>query len=172
MYFYALFALLLFLSRRMFLIVGGAIFAAGLTIYAADIEIPPWATVATNPLLLEFYLGTIIAFLFIRGYYLPPALALMGSRQRAQSRLVCVRFGAAIAGTQESQVKDEGVEKRQRLDGKTEIYPSNLVPVAIGGQDGSRRTARRDIARRQATRRQKTDARAHERESGSTGPNT
>ena len=78
MYFYVLFALLLFLPRRMFLIAGGAIFAIGLTIDAAGIEIPPWATVATNPLLLEFYLGTIIAFLFIRGYYLPPALALIG----------------------------------------------------------------------------------------------
>ncbi len=78
MYFYALFALLLFLPRRMFLIAGGAIFVAGLTCDAAGIEIPPWATVATNPLLLEFYLGTIIAFLFIRGYCLPPALALIG----------------------------------------------------------------------------------------------
>jgi len=78
MYFYALFALLLFLPRRMFLLAGGVIFAAGLTIDAAGIEIAPWATVATNPLLLEFYLGTIIAFLFIRGYYLPPALALIG----------------------------------------------------------------------------------------------
>jgi peptidoglycan/LPS O-acetylase OafA/YrhL len=78
MYFYALFALLLFLPRRMFLIAGGAIFGAGLTIDAAGLEIPPWATVATNPLLLEFYLGTIIAFLFIRGFYLPPALALIG----------------------------------------------------------------------------------------------
>ena len=73
--FYALFALLLFLPRRMFLIAGGAIFVAGLTSDAAGIEIPPWATVATNPLLLEFYLGAIIAFLFIRGYYLPPSLA-------------------------------------------------------------------------------------------------
>jgi exopolysaccharide production protein ExoZ len=78
MYFYALFALLLFLSRRMFLIVAGFVFAVGLTTYAAKFDIPAWATVATNPLLLEFYLGTLIAFLFIQGYWLPPLLAIVG----------------------------------------------------------------------------------------------
>jgi exopolysaccharide production protein ExoZ len=78
MYFYALFALLLFLSRRVFLIAAGGVFAVGLAIYATGIDVPAWATVATNPLLLEFYLGTLIAFLFIKGYYLPPLLAVVG----------------------------------------------------------------------------------------------
>jgi exopolysaccharide production protein ExoZ len=78
MYFYALFALLLFLSRRMFLIAAGAVFAVGLAIYAAGIKVPAWATVATNPLLLEFFFGTLIAFLFIQGHYLPPLLAVVG----------------------------------------------------------------------------------------------
>jgi exopolysaccharide production protein ExoZ len=78
MYFYALFALLLFLSRRVFLIAAGAVFSAGLAIYAARIDVPAWATVAINPLLLEFYLGAIIAFLFIQGYCVPPVLAVVG----------------------------------------------------------------------------------------------
>src|SRR5215472_11255649 len=60
MYFYVLFALLLFLPRRMFLIAGGAIFAIGLTIDAAGIEIPPRATSTTSPRLPEIYHGTII----------------------------------------------------------------------------------------------------------------
>jgi exopolysaccharide production protein ExoZ len=79
MYFYALFAVLLFLSRRLFLIITGLVFAVGLAIYAAKFDIPPWATVATNPLLLEFYLGTLIAFLFIHGYFLWPILAVVGA---------------------------------------------------------------------------------------------
>jgi hypothetical protein len=74
----ALFAFLLFLPRRMFLIVAGFVFAVGLTTYAAKFDIPAWATVATK-LLLEFYLGTVIAFLFIQGYWLPPLLAIVGS---------------------------------------------------------------------------------------------
>jgi exopolysaccharide production protein ExoZ len=78
MYFYALFALQLFLSRRMFLIAAGAVFAVGLAIYAAGIDVPAWATVAINPLLLEFYFGALIAFLFIKGYDLPPLLAIVG----------------------------------------------------------------------------------------------
>jgi exopolysaccharide production protein ExoZ len=78
MYFYVLFALLLLLSRRMFVIAAGAVFATGLAIYAAGISVPAWATVATNPLLLEFYLGTLVAFLFIQGHYLPTLLAIVG----------------------------------------------------------------------------------------------
>jgi exopolysaccharide production protein ExoZ len=78
MYFYALLALLLFLPRRVFLLAAGAIFALGLIIGVSPITVPPWTTAATNPLLLEFYAGTIIAHLFIRGYYLPPAIAVIG----------------------------------------------------------------------------------------------
>jgi exopolysaccharide production protein ExoZ len=79
MYFYALFAFLLILSRQLFLIVAGLVFAVGLAMYVAEIDIPAWATVATNPLLLEFYLGTVIAFLFIQGYSLPPLIAVVGA---------------------------------------------------------------------------------------------
>jgi exopolysaccharide production protein ExoZ len=79
MYFYALFALLLFLSRCLFLIIAGLVFAAGLAMHAAKFDVPVWATVATNPLLLEFYLGTLIAFLFIQGYSLRPLLAVVGA---------------------------------------------------------------------------------------------
>jgi hypothetical protein len=51
------FATLLFLSRRYFLATP-----------------PPWAT---DPLLLEFYLGAIIAFLFLAGSSLPPGIAVV-----------------------------------------------------------------------------------------------
>src|SRR5262249_7851946 len=78
MYFYILFALLLFLPRDIFLIGVGVVFAAGLAIRAANFGVPPWVTVGTDPLLLEFYAGALIAHLFIRGYCLTPRLALFG----------------------------------------------------------------------------------------------
>jgi exopolysaccharide production protein ExoZ len=74
-YFYALFAALLFLPRKYFLIATGAIFAVGLFVKATAADLPPWATVTTSPLLIEFYLGAIIGFLFIARFALPTPLA-------------------------------------------------------------------------------------------------
>jgi peptidoglycan/LPS O-acetylase OafA/YrhL len=74
-YFYALFALLLYWPRKYFLAASGAIFAAGVILAKFSGPLPVWATVATNPILFEFYLGALIAFLFIRGVSLPRSLA-------------------------------------------------------------------------------------------------
>lgn len=74
-YFYAIFAALLVLPRRLFLPVAGAIFVIGLLINATGATVPPWASVATSPLLIEFYLGSTIAFLFIARVLLPLPLA-------------------------------------------------------------------------------------------------
>jgi exopolysaccharide production protein ExoZ len=73
-YFYLVFALLLNLPRRAFLAVSGAIFAAGVAL-GTGAEPPPWVTVATNPLLFEFYFGAVIAFLFLNGLILPRLVA-------------------------------------------------------------------------------------------------
>jgi peptidoglycan/LPS O-acetylase OafA/YrhL len=74
-YFYAIFAAFLFLPRKFFLAGTGAIFAAGLFLNATGAIVPAWATVATSPLLIEFYLGTVIALLFVAGFALPAGLA-------------------------------------------------------------------------------------------------
>jgi peptidoglycan/LPS O-acetylase OafA/YrhL len=74
-YFYAIFAAFLFLPRKFFLAGTGAIFAAGLFLNAMVADVPAWATVATSPLLIEFYLGTIIALVFVAGFALPIGLA-------------------------------------------------------------------------------------------------
>ena len=76
-YFYAMFAVLLLLPRRYFLIAAGLIFFAGLLINAWGTTLPPWLTVATNPLLVEFYVGSVIAFLFVAGVSLPPRIAIV-----------------------------------------------------------------------------------------------
>jgi exopolysaccharide production protein ExoZ len=76
-YFYALFGILLFLPRRYFLITAGLIFIAGLIVGMAGTSVPPWAAVATNPLLAEFYLGSIIAFMFLAGFSLPSGIAIV-----------------------------------------------------------------------------------------------
>jgi peptidoglycan/LPS O-acetylase OafA/YrhL len=57
------------------LITTGAIFAAGLAVQATGASVPRWATVATSPLLIEFYLGAIIYFLFVARFVLPTTLA-------------------------------------------------------------------------------------------------
>lgn len=77
MYFYLLFALLLMLPQRFFLPVAGIVFVAGITLGELAGPLPAWVTVATNPLLLEFYLGAVIASIYLNGYFLtrPWALA-------------------------------------------------------------------------------------------------
>jgi exopolysaccharide production protein ExoZ len=76
-YFYVLFALLLYWPRKYFLVALGAIFAAGIVLGKLSGLLPVWATVATNPILFEFYLGALIAFLFIRGISLPRGVAVV-----------------------------------------------------------------------------------------------
>jgi exopolysaccharide production protein ExoZ len=76
-YFYAMFAVLLLLPRKYFLIAAGLIFVAGLLVDATGMSVPPWATVATNPLLVEFYLGSVIGFLFLAGFSVPPGVAIV-----------------------------------------------------------------------------------------------
>jgi peptidoglycan/LPS O-acetylase OafA/YrhL len=70
MYFYLLFALMLRLPERLFLPVAGIIFAAGIAVGELGIPVPVWLSVATNPILIEFYLGAIIARLYLNGFYL------------------------------------------------------------------------------------------------------
>jgi peptidoglycan/LPS O-acetylase OafA/YrhL len=67
MYFYLLFAILLIVSRRMFLIAVGAVSAVGLLIYAARVDIPAWASVATNPLLLSSISARLSRFCSLKG---------------------------------------------------------------------------------------------------------
>jgi len=73
-YFYLIFALLLNLPRRAFLGVSGALFAAGIAL-GAGARPAPWVTVATDPLLFEFYFGAVTAFLFLNGLVLPRLVA-------------------------------------------------------------------------------------------------
>ncbi|MBE0583986.1 MAG: acyltransferase, partial [Desulfofustis sp.] len=70
-YFYLLFALLLNLPRKYFLGVSGALFITGVALAALPWSPPVWATVAMDPLLFEFYLGALLAFLFLNGRVLP-----------------------------------------------------------------------------------------------------
>jgi exopolysaccharide production protein ExoZ len=74
-YFYLVFAALLMLPRKYFLVSGGAIFGAGLAVGLSGTAIAPWATVAVRPLVLEFYLGAVVAVLFLRGHSLPMTAA-------------------------------------------------------------------------------------------------
>ena len=75
-YFYLLFAVLLNLPRKYFLVVSGSVFIAGVALAARFWSPPAWATVATDPLLFEFHLGALLAFLFLKGRVLPRHLAL------------------------------------------------------------------------------------------------
>jgi len=76
-YFYVLFAMLLTLPQKLFLPIGGAIFIVGILVGELSGPLPAWATVTTNPILLEFYLGAAIAFLYLNGLRLPPFVALV-----------------------------------------------------------------------------------------------
>jgi exopolysaccharide production protein ExoZ len=75
-YFYLVFALLLNLPRRYFLAASGLIFGVGLLVGASK-NVPPWATVAVRPLILEFYLGAVLAFFFIARFALPLGIAIL-----------------------------------------------------------------------------------------------
>ncbi|MGB8719013.1 MAG: acyltransferase [Desulfobacterales bacterium] len=74
-YFYLLFAVLLNLPRRFFLAMAGTLFAAGV-ILGMVTEPAPWATVATNPIVLEFFFGAVIAYLFMNGFVLSRLIAI------------------------------------------------------------------------------------------------
>lgn len=75
-YFYLLFAIFLNWPRKYFLIASGAIFGCGIVFGNISGKVPPWASVATDPILLEFYLGAAIAFLFVKGFSPSRALAI------------------------------------------------------------------------------------------------
>ncbi len=74
-YFYVVFAMLLKLPREYFLALSGAVFMTGITLGAESAPVQTWATVATNPILLDFYIGAVIAFLFLKGFSLPRPIA-------------------------------------------------------------------------------------------------
>lgn len=73
-YFYLVFAALLNLPRKFFLAISAAVFGAGITL-GTGTEPAPWVTVATNPMLIEFYFGAVIGFLYMNGFALPRFLA-------------------------------------------------------------------------------------------------
>jgi peptidoglycan/LPS O-acetylase OafA/YrhL len=74
-YFYLVFALLLNLPQKLFLVSSGCLFLAGIAVGTTSGSPPAWATVAMDPILFEFLIGSAIAFAFIRGNSLPPLLA-------------------------------------------------------------------------------------------------
>jgi exopolysaccharide production protein ExoZ len=75
-YFYLLFAIFLNLPRKYFLFASGAIFTSGIFLGNVSGKVPPLVTVATDPILFEFYLGAIIAFLFVKGFSLSRAVSI------------------------------------------------------------------------------------------------
>jgi peptidoglycan/LPS O-acetylase OafA/YrhL len=75
-YFYILFAALLNWPRRYFLVASGMVFVGGIILGKLVGHVPIWATVATDPILLEFYLGAALAFLFARGFSLSRVVAI------------------------------------------------------------------------------------------------
>jgi len=74
-YFYFLFAILINFPRKYFLIISGGVFMVGITLGTSKLVTPTWATVATDPILFEFYLGVAIAFLYMKGFSLQRNLA-------------------------------------------------------------------------------------------------
>ncbi len=73
-YFYLIFSLLLNFPRKYFLVISGSLFSGGVLLGTVT-EPAPWVTVATTPILLEFYFGAVVAFLFLNGVVLPRLLA-------------------------------------------------------------------------------------------------
>jgi len=65
--------------QRYFLLTSAAIFGAGIALGNIIDGLPISATVATNPILSEFYVGTLIGFLFANGHYLPRLWAMAAS---------------------------------------------------------------------------------------------
>lgn len=76
-YFYAIFALLLFWPRRFFWLSAAAIFCGGIEFGRLHGEVAPWARVAVDPLLLEFYAGAVLGALFLRGFVMPAIAAVI-----------------------------------------------------------------------------------------------
>jgi peptidoglycan/LPS O-acetylase OafA/YrhL len=74
-YFYVVFAILIKFPRKYFFALSGAMFMSGIILGAESASVPTWATVATNPILFEFYIGAAIGLLFSKGFYLPRPLA-------------------------------------------------------------------------------------------------
>lgn len=74
-YFYVVFAILLRWHQKFFLPASAAVFLCGICVGQLRGDIPIWASVATNPLLMEFFAGTLIALLFMRGFAMPGAVA-------------------------------------------------------------------------------------------------
>jgi peptidoglycan/LPS O-acetylase OafA/YrhL len=74
-YFYVVFAILLRWPRKFFLPTSAAVFVCGISVGQLRGDIPIWASVATDPLLIEFFAGTLIALLFIRGLAMPGVIA-------------------------------------------------------------------------------------------------
>ena len=94
--------------RKSFLLALGAVFAAGIVLGKLGGHLPVWATVATDPILFEFYFGALLAFLFVSDLSLPrgfaialialavTALALTGIVEVAMwTRLLCWGLPAA-----------------------------------------------------------------------------
>jgi exopolysaccharide production protein ExoZ len=75
-YFYAIFAVLLNWPRRYFLFAAAAIFASGILVGFSGLPIPPPATVAVRPLVLEFLFGVVIGLVFLKGKTLPFLLSI------------------------------------------------------------------------------------------------
>jgi peptidoglycan/LPS O-acetylase OafA/YrhL len=74
-YFYVIFAMLLRWPQKFFLPTSAAVFVCGICVGQLRGDIPIWASVATDPLLIEFFAGTLIALLFIRGLAMPGVVA-------------------------------------------------------------------------------------------------
>jgi exopolysaccharide production protein ExoZ len=75
-YFYVIFAILLNWPRRYFLFVAAVIFASGILLGLAGLPIPPPATVAVRPLLIEFLFGVVIGLVSLKGKTLPFSLSI------------------------------------------------------------------------------------------------
>jgi exopolysaccharide production protein ExoZ len=68
MYFYLLFAIALFFHRKYLLLILSCIFMGGV-ILGICYKVPIWMSVATNPILFEFFIGATIATLYIEKEY-------------------------------------------------------------------------------------------------------
>lgn len=76
-YFYVIFAILLNWPRRYFLLVAALIFATGILVGLSGLPIPPPATVAVRPLLIEFLFGVVIGLVFLKDKALPLPLSIL-----------------------------------------------------------------------------------------------
>ena len=97
MFFYVAFAALLFLPMRSTIFVLSSFFAT--FVILGIVLTPPPGPLAfwTNPIILEFVMGTFVALAFIDGWRLPPALALI---------LLLVGLGSLALGAMEHLATD------------------------------------------------------------------